>query len=147
MSWQKGDIVDIKEEEYKNSYATRWFTDGRTGLTVKSNSIGGSCIVYQNKVGGNSWFISDNRLEPHVKDMEADVPTTDPKTWKRNKPMMCRVRKNGEWHRRHFARVNTHGKLLFYPYGKTSYSSRRSDNSENTRTYVEWREPTAEELK
>ena len=98
----------------------------------------------------SEWFLNGKWYGDEEEDNDLFEVETTPNDWKRNKPMMCRIKKGqGIWYRRHFAKLSSDGKPLFYTYGKTSFSGRVSyDNSrETTRTYGEYREPTSKEMK
>tara|TARA_R110000772_G_scaffold5454_5_gene19510 strand:+ start:825 stop:1463 length:639 start_codon:yes stop_codon:yes gene_type:complete len=139
--FKKGDIVRLTEEGVEQ--AGNWFEDKvYTGLEI--HHVGGiECKVWQNDRREN-WFVSRSHLE-------FDVQSDNPKTWKRNKPMMVK-NPSGMWVTRHFSHCNkdaVSGRVIlsFYTNGYTSFTANtRTNGTKFTRAYTSYREPTKEEL-
>ena len=79
-----------------------------------------------------------------------ELDNTDPKFWKRNKPIMVNLGVGDKkWFRGHFWKVDERGNAILYANGNTSFTRECTSEGKIRQMFLpdQWREPTAEELK
>ena len=117
--------------------------------TVETERVHGAVFI-DGKWIIDCWSLDGFCYESGERDDDnlVELANTDPKFWKRNKPLMVSL-VDEEWFTRHFYKVNGAGAVLLYANGCTSFTKQHSTNGK-VRTMElpkAWREPTKEELK
>lgn len=131
MSFKIGDLVRLTKDGIGQS--GHWFKDGvYEGLEVKRVGNDNLQLLQSDKI--HSWYVSITHCEL--------MPSDDPKTWKRNKPIMIR-RRSGNYVPAHFSHHDD-GRVYVYRYGKSSFTVNK--NSNKTMPTTQWKLPTKEEL-
>lgn len=140
--YKKGDIVKITNEGW-GSGLHEFFSDGqRFGLTIKAKSVVGFDTtiyeVFQNDLK-NYWNVPERYLA-----FDRSIES-DPKTWRRNKPLFVKFGSESKEVARHFSHVDYKGVVYVYRNGCTSFTASKDDRGEAC--VYSWREATKEELK